>query len=192
MPEPEERRRWLDPAAVQAATAGMPGRDVIATRLAREIPWLGEDAARVAELALTVIRDAGLVLVPAPVVIWAANALRGVQLIVGQWSVSDRLDPVYAEAGRYLLGLLREDALIAVASTSEDEEEARRVMRALTSQLWDAAARAYAVRDVADLAGPHTLTPEEHEEFRAALRELKEADRRCAPATHGPESRTDG
>jgi len=53
-------------------------------------------------------------------------------------------------------------------------------------------AAAHVVRDVADLAGPHTLTPEEHEEFRAALRELKEADRRCAPASHGPESHTDG
>jgi len=63
MPEPaaEERRRWLDPAAVQAATAGMPGREEIATRLAATIPWLGPDAARtVASLALLALRDAGL------------------------------------------------------------------------------------------------------------------------------------
>src|SRR5690606_40876377 len=56
----------IPPEAVQETTEGMPGRDAIATRLAREIPWLGEDAARtVAGIALLALRDAGLAVVPA-------------------------------------------------------------------------------------------------------------------------------
>ncbi len=72
------RTRGEDPAAVQQATDGMTGRDIIADHLADGIPWLGPDAAlTVAGMALLALRDAGLVVVEADAVEDALLLLKG-------------------------------------------------------------------------------------------------------------------
>src|SRR5690606_42069626 len=64
-PVAETQMPEIPPEAVQETTEGMPGRDAIATRLAREIPRLGEDAAPTAAAsALLALRRAGLALLP--------------------------------------------------------------------------------------------------------------------------------
>ena len=163
----------IPPEAVQETTEGMPGRDAIATRLAREIPWLGEDAARtVAGIALLALRDAGLAVVPAEAARWASTTLRAVRLAAEHMAVGDRLDnteesKARAQAGRYLLNLLD-------PGTPEAHcPERRRLVSQLIDQLEEAADRTtghQVVRDISELTGPTgDVTAHDIEELRDAI-----------------------